>query len=114
VPAPVAQPAAAQPAAAQPDGSVDPSAATDAPQTTTVATPPLPVSAPSVCLRCYSPLHPGYARCGNCGFDNSSAFTAAALAPAGQIPLLAVALALLGAGLLIAAAALVFVAQRAG
>jgi len=67
-----------------------------------------------VCLRCYSPLHPGYARCGNCGFDNSSAFAAAPLAPAGQIPLLAVALALLGAGLLIAAAALVFVAQRAG
>jgi len=76
--------------------------------------PPQPVAAPSVCLRCYSPLHPGYAQCGNCGFDNSSAFAAAALAPAGQIPLLAVALALLGAGLLIAAAALVFVAQRAG
>jgi len=105
---------AAPPAGAPPDGSADPSAAADPSQPTAVAMPPQPVSAPSVCLRCYSPLHPGYARCGNCGFDNSSAFAAAPLAPAGQIPLLAVALALLGAGLLIAAAALVFVAQRAG
>lgn len=70
-----------------------------------------PVSAPSVCLRCYAPLHPGYATCGNCGFDNTSAWGAAPLARANGVPMLAVALALLGAGLIIAAAALLIVAQ---
>jgi hypothetical protein len=77
-------------------------------------TQPQPVSAPSVCLRCYAPLHPGYPRCGNCGFDNSTPWGAAPLAPTTGVPILAIMLALLGAGLIIAAAALVFVAQNAG
>jgi hypothetical protein len=75
---------------------------------------PQPVSAPSVCLRCYAPLHPGYAVCGNCGFDNSSAWGAEPLARATGVPPLAIALALLGACLIGAAAVLVFVAQSAG
>jgi hypothetical protein len=75
---------------------------------------PQPVTAPSVCLRCYAPLHPGYTRCGNCGFDNATAWGAAALAPATGVPVLASALALLGAGLIVAAGVLLFVAQRAG
>jgi uncharacterized protein (DUF983 family) len=72
-----------------------------------------PLAAPTVCLRCYSQLPAGYTSCANCGFDNGSVFAASTLAPA-RIPMLAVALALLGAGLLITAAALVFVAQAAG
>jgi hypothetical protein len=74
---------------------------------------PAPLAAPTVCLRCYSHLPAGYSRCANCGFDNGSVFGASTLAPA-RIPMIAVALALLGAGLLITAAALVFVAQAAG
>jgi hypothetical protein len=83
-------------------------------QSATAIAPAQPVSAPSVCLRCYAPLHPGYGVCGNCGFDNSSAWGAAPLAPATGVPPLAIALALLGACLIAAAAVLVFVAQSAG
>jgi len=105
--APTAQPpqpvdAAGQPADSQFGGQ---------PQTFGV---PQPVSAPSVCLRCYAPLHPGYAVCGNCGFDNTSAWGAAPLARTTGVPPLAIALALLGACLIAAAAVLVYVAQSAG
>jgi hypothetical protein len=72
------------------------------------------VNAPSVCLRCYAPLHPGYALCSNCGFDNTSAWGAAAAAHPAGVPTLAIALALLGACLIVAAGVLVFVAQSAG
>jgi len=73
-----------------------------------------PVSAPSVCLRCYSQLEPGSSVCQNCGFDNTAAWATTPVAPSAGVPSLAVALALLGAGLIIAAAALVIVALNAG
>jgi hypothetical protein len=70
-----------------------------------------PPTAPSVCLRCYAPLHPGYAHCSNCGFDNSTAWATTAPAASPKTPPLAFALALLGAGLIAAAGAVFFVAQ---
>jgi ribosomal protein L40E len=99
---------------AQPMTQTGDAVAVDAPfggQPATANAAAQPVSAPSVCLRCYAPLHPGYALCGNCGFDNTSAWRAAPLARTNGVPMLAVALALLGAGLIVAAAVLLFVAQ---
>lgn len=74
-------------------------------------TPPQPLNAPSVCLRCYAPLHPGYTQCGNCGFDNAAVWTTPAPATPAGLPALPVALGVLGAGLLIAAGALFMVAR---
>ena len=115
--APVTPPPALQAPAQTPPTASDLSAET-APVTpaTDQATPDQssawqPQTAPSVCLRCYAPLHPGYSHCANCGFDNSTAYTAAAPTASTEVPRLAFALGLLGAGLIVAAAALVFVAQ---
>ena len=71
---------------------------------------PQPIqAAPSVCLRCYTALYPGYTRCSNCGFENSSAWSAPATAPARNATL-PIALAVAGVGLLVLAAALVVAA----
>jgi hypothetical protein len=68
------------------------------------------VTGSSVCLRCYSPLHPGYSQCGNCGFDNATAWAVPGAGRA-QLPMLPVALAILGAGLIVAAGAIILVAR---
>ena len=85
----------------------DSSATTDQPPATQASQ---PVTAPSVCLRCYSPLHPGYSQCSNCGFDNATAWTVPGAGRA-QTPMLPVALAILGAGLVVAAGAIFLVAR---
>jgi ribosomal protein L40E len=106
-PAPPPAPPAEEPAADQTAEVSAPAEeqATDQPAPQTLA-------APTVCLRCYAPLHPGYTQCGNCGFDNATAWGITPAQAPSRIPLLPIALALLGIGLLIAAAALVLVAQR--
>ena len=83
-------------------------AATDASSATGTATP----AAPTVCLRCYAPLYPGYSHCTNCGFDNNIVYGALAAQASRGIPAIAYALTLLGAGLIVAAAALVLVAAH--
>lgn len=68
----------------------------------TYGAPPQP---PSVCPRCGAPLYPGYARCGNCGFDSTQpAWGPAPIAapkPAGST-LLPILLAIGGVVLLVA------------
>jgi hypothetical protein len=113
-PLPIAPTAPGAPTAPPADAAGQPTDSQFGDQSTAASAPAQPVSAPSVCLRCYAPLHPGYAVCGNCGFDNSSAWGAAPQARANGVPPLAIALALLGACLIAAAAVLVFVAQNAG
>lgn len=73
---------------------------------------PTPVqAAQSVCLRCYTPLYPGYTKCSNCGFENSTAFSAPPAAPARNATL-PIVLAAIGVGLLVAAVVLVAVAGQ--
>jgi hypothetical protein len=113
-PATYQPPAAYQPAAQTVPTASDASA--EAVPATDQATPDQsaawqPPTASSVCLRCYAPLHPGYAHCSNCGFDNSTAWVTTAPAASPTTPPLAFALALLGAGLIAAAGAVFFVAQ---
>ena len=113
--APVAPSPASQAPAPTPPTASDSSA--EAVPATDQATPDQssawqPQAAPSVCLRCYAPLHPGYSHCANCGFDNSTAWSATAPATSTRVPPMAYALALLGAGLVVVAAALAFVAQQ--
>lgn len=72
---------------------------------------PGPGAAPSVCLRCYAPLYPGYTQCGNCGFENRSAYAAPAPAAAKRSNL-PIALALAGVALLAVAGVVVIVAPK--
>lgn len=69
--------------------------------------------APSVCLRCYVPLYPGYTKCTNCGYDNSAAWGAAPAASP-RTSMLPIALAIVGVALLVGAALLVLVAGGGG
>ena len=109
--APATDQAATTDPAATDAAATDPGATTDPAAATATATAQAP-AAPTVCLRCYAPLQPGYAGCGNCGFDNSIVWGALATPAGNRIPTVAYALALLGAGLIVAAVALVLVAAH--
>jgi hypothetical protein len=71
--------------------------------------PPPPAPAPTTCPRCYAPLYPDYPQCTNCGLDTRAPWGMTA-APR-RSPMLPLAIALLGVGLLVVAAAVFVVAQ---
>lgn len=73
---------------------------------------PPPQAPPTVCQRCHAPLYPGYAHCGNCGYDSRAAWSGPAPASSSRRSKPPIALALGVVGLLVAASAGIFVAAQ--